>query len=115
MLVRERRDTDRKGAVRAQERHQLGRVRESLRMGDPVTHRVARWIAPQRQHVADAGISQPPHNGTQLRDRVINRSQVGDWQQRRVGRDLLGDLNRVIPGAAAGTVGDRDEGRVERL
>src|SRR5262245_52201852 len=40
---------------------------------------------------------------------------MGDRQQRGVRGDLLGDLDGVVAGAAAGPVRDRDEGRTERL
>ena len=56
-----------------------------------------------------------PGDGAQLGDRVIDRGQVRDRQQRRVGRDLLGDLDRARAGRPAGAVGHGHEGRLQRL
>jgi hypothetical protein len=46
---------------------------------------------------------------------MIDGSQVGHWEQRGVGRDLLGDFDRVVARASAGAVRHRDEGRVQRF
>ncbi len=51
----------------------------------------------------------------ELGDGVIDRGEVPDRRERRLRRDPAGDPHGAVPGRAARTVGNRDEGGPQRL
>ncbi len=48
-------------------------------------------------------------------DRVVDGGEVGHRRQRGAVGDALDDVDGAVAGGAAGAVGDRDEGRLQRL
>ena len=72
-------------------------------------------VAPQREHVAHAGVGVLPDDLAQLGDGRAHAGEVRDRGHRGLGRDALGDAYRAVAGRAAGAVGHRHERRGQPL
>ncbi len=107
----ERGDTDAEVARLLDQFDQLGGVSETLGVPHPLPHGVARRVAAQRQHVADARVGVLTDDAAQLGARVADGGQVGDGRERGLGGDPLGGADRALTRGAARTVGHRHEGR----
>jgi len=73
-----------------------------------------RRIAPQGQDVVDPGSLHLGKRGVELGDCRADAGEVCHRLEPPLLPDPLDDLDRLLPGRAARTVGDRDEGRLER-
>src|SRR3954452_7354034 len=81
----------------------------------PLPQRIARWIAADGQHVADARVGVLRDDMAKLGLRVGDDGEMAHRRQRRLTGDPLSDAHRRLPSRAAGAIGDGDERRLERL
>ena len=92
---------------------ELARVREAARRR--LERRARRRIAAQREHVLDAGARQIVEQRSQFGAIRADAGHVRDDGQTDLLLNLLCKRNRARARRAAGAVGDRDEGRAQRL
>jgi geranylgeranyl diphosphate synthase type I len=115
VLLGEGRDTHAEVAGGPDQPHELLGVLEPLVVADPVGLRVARRVAPQRQHVAHPGGRERPDDASQLGDAVVDGGEVRQRGEGGVGGDPLGHRQRAVARGATGAVGDRHEVRLQPL
>ena len=97
----------------ANEAHQLGGIPESV--GRPWKAALAlRRIAAQRQDVFDAALAQAVENRGDLVAAVADAGQVRHRFDAVLPLDASDEVDGLVTRAAARSVGDRDEARIER-
>ncbi len=111
----ERGDADAEVAGGLEQLDELRRVGKAFRMGNPGRVRIAGRVAAQREHVADADAGVAADDVAQLRDRVVDRGEVGHRVQLGLLGDRAGHLDGTFARGPAGPVGYGDERRLELL
>ena len=102
-------------AQAAHQGHQLVRVVEPVGCGRPRCPRSAGRITAQCEHIRDSGGGVCSDYGLEFIDAGSNAGQMPERSERRLGGHALGEPDSAIPGRSACSIGDRGEGRMQRL
>jgi hypothetical protein len=111
----ERGDADGEVARGLEQLDELPRVGEALRMGNPGRIWVAGRVAAQREDVAHANVGVAADDVAQLRDRVVDRGEVGHRVQLGLLGNRAGHLDGALARGPACPVRYGDERRLELL